>query len=150
VNDSFYEELELVLDKFPIYYAKIFLEDFSSEIGKEDIYKLTIGTDDLHEISNDNGVVNFAKSNKLTVENTMFPHHNIHKYTWTSPDGKPRNQVVHFLINNQSLSSALDARSFRATDCNNDHYLVEAAFRGRLAINKKKIHIERSNLKKLC
>jgi hypothetical protein len=31
--------------------------------------------------------VNFATSNDLTIESTMFPHHNIHKYIRMSPDG---------------------------------------------------------------
>jgi hypothetical protein len=54
----------------------------------------------LHEIINDNGVrtVNFAISKNVTVESTMFPHCNIHKYTWTSPDGKPQNQIEYILI----------------------------------------------------
>lgn len=39
------------------------------------------------ENSNDNGarVVNFATPKNLTVKGTMFPHHKIHKYTWSSP-----------------------------------------------------------------
>jgi hypothetical protein len=43
----------------------------------------------LHEISNDNGVrvVNLATSKNLIVKSTMFPHLNIHKFTWTSTDG---------------------------------------------------------------
>jgi len=28
----------------------------------------------------------------------MFQHGNIHKYTWTSPDGKTHNQINHVLI----------------------------------------------------
>jgi hypothetical protein len=63
VKDSFYDELERVFDKFPKYHMKILL-DFNAKVGREDIFKLTIGNESLHKISNDNGVtlVNFATS----------------------------------------------------------------------------------------
>jgi hypothetical protein len=51
-------------------------------------------------MSNDNGVrvVNFATFIKnLTVKSMMFPHSNIHKYTWMSPYGKTVNQIDHIL-----------------------------------------------------
>jgi hypothetical protein len=69
---------------------KILLGDFNSQVGKEDIFKPTIGNESLQEISNDNGVdlVNFATSKNLRVKSTMFPHHNIYKYNWTSPNGE--------------------------------------------------------------
>ncbi|PNF38231.1 hypothetical protein B7P43_G12379 [Cryptotermes secundus] len=38
-------------------------------------------------------VVNFSTSKNLTVKSTTFPHFNIHKFTWTSPDGKTHNQI---------------------------------------------------------
>jgi hypothetical protein len=42
--------------------------------------------------------VNIATSKNLVVKSTMFPHRDIHKYTWTSPDGKTNNQIDHVLI----------------------------------------------------
>jgi exonuclease III len=54
VKDSFYEELERVFDKFPKYHKKILLGDFNAKVGKEDIFKPTIGNESLHKISNDN------------------------------------------------------------------------------------------------
>jgi hypothetical protein len=70
-----------VFDKFPKYHMKILLGNFNfnTKVGREDIFKLTIGNESLHEISNDNGVrlVNFATSKTLRVKSTMFPHCNI-------------------------------------------------------------------------
>jgi hypothetical protein len=72
---------------------KILLGDFNAKLGREDTIKPTIGNESLHEDSNDNGVrvVHFATSKDLVVKSTMLPHRNIHKYTWTSPDGKTHN-----------------------------------------------------------
>jgi hypothetical protein len=108
VEDSFYKELEREFDKLPKYYMNM-LGDFSSKVGREHIFKLTIRIESLHEISNDSGVrvVNFATSKNQTVKSTRFPHHIIHKYTWMSPDGKPHSQIEHILIR-QRHASVLD------------------------------------------
>jgi hypothetical protein len=82
-------------------------------------------------------VVNFATTKNLTVKSTMFPHRNIHKYTWTSPDGKTHSQIDHFLVGRRGPSSVLDVRSFKAADCDTDHYLVVAKVRERLTVNKQ-------------
>jgi hypothetical protein len=108
----------------------------------------------LNEISNDNGVrlVNFATSKNLRVKSTMFPHHNIQKYNSTSPDGKTHNQIDHSLVDGRRHSNILDGRSYRAADCDTDHYLVMVKVRERLAVNKQRshrFHMERFNNKKL-
>jgi endonuclease/exonuclease/phosphatase family metal-dependent hydrolase len=118
---------------------KILLGDFNSKVGRKDIFKLTIGKESLHEISNDNGVrvINFATSKNLIVKSTMFQDQNIHKYTWTSPDGKTVNQIDHILVDRRRHSNVLDARSFRAADCDSDRYLVVVKVRETLVVNKK-------------
>jgi endonuclease/exonuclease/phosphatase family metal-dependent hydrolase len=117
-----------LFDKFPKYHITILLLDFNTKVGREDIFKPTIGNETLHEISNDNGVrlVYIVTSKNLRVKSTMFPYHNIHKYTWTSPDGKTHNQIDHILVDRRRHLNVLDVRSFRAAECDSDHYLVLA------------------------
>jgi hypothetical protein len=78
------------------------LGDVNAKVGREDIFKSTIGNESLHEISNDNGVrvVNFATSKNFVVKSMIFPHRNIHKYTWTSPD-----ENTHHLTNSVELNT---------------------------------------------
>jgi hypothetical protein len=108
-------------------------------LRRENIFKPTTGNESLHQDVNDNGVriVNFATSKNLVVKSTMFPHRNIHKYAWTSPDGQTHNQTDHTLIHRRWHSNILDVRSFTGTDCDTDHYLVVAKFRERLAVRQQ-------------
>jgi hypothetical protein len=72
---------------------KLLLRDLDAKVGRDNIFKLTIGNERLHQDNNDNGVriVNFATSKNLIVKNMMFPHQNINKHTWNSPDGRTYN-----------------------------------------------------------
>jgi hypothetical protein len=105
-------------------------------VGRENIFKPTIGNESLHQDTNDNGVriVNFTTSKNL-VKIMMFQHRNIH--IWTSPDGQTHNQIDHILIDRRWHSSILDVRSFRGAVCDTDHYLVVAKVRGRLSVRKQ-------------
>jgi hypothetical protein len=97
--DRFYDELEHVFNISPKYHRKILL-DFNAKVGREDIFKQKIGNESLHEISHGNGTraVNIATSKNFIVKSMMFPHHNIHKFNWTSPDGTTHNQTDYILI----------------------------------------------------
>jgi hypothetical protein len=57
------------------------LGDFNAKMGRENIFKPTIGEESLHQESNDNGVriVIFATPKTLGFKSTMFPYLNIHK-----------------------------------------------------------------------
>jgi hypothetical protein len=118
VKYNFYDEIARVFDQFPRYDMKTLLGEFNAKVGRKDIFKLTIGNESSHEISNDNGarLVNLATSKNLVVKSTMFPHRSIHTYTRTSPDEQTHKQIDHILIHRRRHSSILDVRSFRGAD----------------------------------
>jgi hypothetical protein len=43
-------------------------------------------------------LVNFATAKNLEVKSTIFPHCNIHKFTWTSHDGEAHNETNHIFV----------------------------------------------------
>ena len=133
---------------------KMLLGDTNAKVRRENIFKPTLRDDCLHQDINDNGirVLNFATSKNLVLKSMMFPHRDIHKYTWTSPDGKTHNQIDHILIDRRWHLSILDVLSFRGADCDTDHYPVVAKVSKRLAVNKQvalKFDVDRFILRKL-
>ena len=108
----------------------------------------------LRQHSNDNGVrtVNFVRSKNLVVKSTMLPHRNVHKYSWTCPDGQTDTQIDRILIYSRWHSCVLDVRIFRGDYCDTDHCLVVAKVREKLAVSEQAAHgldLERFNVRKL-
>jgi hypothetical protein len=65
---------------------------------------------------------------------------------------KTHNQIDHILVDRRRHSNVLDVRSFRAADCDSDHYLVVVKVWERLTVHKQRsqrFDMKRFNLKKL-
>jgi hypothetical protein len=137
IKGSFYEGLEQVFVR----------------VWREDIFKPIIGNESLYEVSSDNGVrvVNSATSNNLSRVHTTFPHCDIHKHTWTFPDGVTH-KIDHVLTDKRRSSRILHVRSFRGADCDTNYHLVVAKLRGRISVSKRvrqNFDTERSDTKTL-
>jgi hypothetical protein len=75
---------------------KILLGGFNAKVGREGIFKSTIGNESIHRNSTDKGVrIVTLPHKKQVVKSTMFPLRNIHKYTWSTPDGKTTRFITY-------------------------------------------------------
>ena len=94
----------------------------------------------------DNGerFVALCMENNMAITTTQYPHKDIHKYTWTSPDGRTKNQIDHIAINGKFRKSITDARAYRGADAATDHNLVMCMFKLKLSKVKK----DRAGVKK--
>jgi len=69
--------------------------------------------------------------NKI-IGGTIFPHHNIKKLTWTSPNGQDQKQNDHFMVNSMWRRSLLDVKVTRGVDVGSNQHLVTARVRLKL------------------
>ena len=83
---------------------------------------------------NENGELfaDFCGLNEMVIGGTIFPHREIHKTTWISPDLSTKIQIDHLAINSKWRTSLLDTRVFRGADIGSDYMLVVGRLRLKL------------------
>ena len=127
-KDAFYDQLQAATESVRAHDILLILGDLNAKVGSDNIGrehvmgKCGIGT------MNDNGerLADFCEGNNLLIGGTLFQHKDIHKTTWTSPDGVTKNQIDHIMINRKWKSSLQDVRAYRGADVASDHTLVIA------------------------
>ncbi|XP_061176934.1 craniofacial development protein 2-like [Saccostrea echinata] len=138
-KDSFYEELQRAIEETPVHDVLLILGDLNAKVGTNNEGKESIMGKYGCGVINNNGsrLVDFCQENKLVIGGTIFQHKNIHKLTWTSPDGHTRNQIDHVLINKRWRGTLQDVRALRGADVGSDHTLVLVKLKLKLRKIKK-------------
>ena len=105
----------------------IVMGDLNTKMGgKKEGENGIVGGRVLQGERNDNGerFVTFCATNSLFIISTMYPHKDIHKHCWTSPDGRYRSQIDHTAVNATFRESVSDSRVYRGVDIASDHNLM--------------------------
>ena len=100
-KEDFYSQLQAEVEKAARHDLLVVMGDLNAKVGSNNtdcervMGKHGIGT------RNDNGerLVEFCAMNNLVIGGTLFTHRDIHKLTWTSPNGRDKNQIDHLMIN---------------------------------------------------
>ena len=131
---KFYEQLQAVLDKTPKRDIKIVMGDMNAKVGSDNTGRELImgrhGTGNQNE--NGEMFTEFCAFNDLVIGGTLFPHKDIHKTTWISPNRKTENQIDHITINRKWRRSLQNVRVMRGADAASDHNLVVWEFKTKL------------------
>ena len=127
--ETFYTQVGEALSEVKSIDYQVILADFNAKIGKGRD-GAAVGSSGLGD-RNDRGdrLLEFAESEKLSVANTWFKHHNRNLYTWTSPqDGESivRNQIDYILVRQRYKRSIKNVKTFPGADCDSDHTPVVA------------------------
>ena len=101
VKDDFYEQLQKIVDGVPRREMLLVVGDWNANVGQQQLEEEgTVGKFGMAGERSDNGerFVSFCALNNLVIVSTMFPHKEIHRYTWTSPNGQHHNQIDHVAV----------------------------------------------------
>ena len=140
-KDDFYEQLQRTVDEVPGHDMMIIMGDWNAKVGPpQDGEEGIVGIHGLQCDRSDNGerFVDFCAAHRCPIMTTMFPHKDIHKYTWTSPDGKYRNQIDHVAVNAKFRKSVRDVRAYRGADAASDHNLIIMSLKLKLTRAQRK------------
>ena len=95
-NENGIRLIDFTIEQYLVIRSTLLLGDFNAKIGVENEFKPVIGGHSLHSVANENGIrlIDFAIEQYLVIRSTMFPHKNVHKMTWWSPDNKPLTRLT--------------------------------------------------------
>ena len=141
-KDQFYNTLVDVINMTPRHDIIVVMGDFNAKVGFDNTgVEKYMGKHGLGDSMNQNGerLLELCETSNLALASTFFPHKNIHKITWHSPDNKTKNQIDHLCISRKFLSAVQDIRAFRGADINSDHKLCIAKINIKLRKQQKTI-----------
>ena len=111
-KNSFYAQLQSVLDKISNRDMLILMGDMNAKVGADNTDReREMGRHGLGEM-NENGemLADFCSTNSLVIGGTIFSHRKYHKDTWVSPDKLTKNQIDHIMVKQRYKSSLQDVR----------------------------------------
>lgn len=125
-KDDFYDQLQSVLERQRAKDIIVRMGDFSAKIGADKTgHEDIMGVHGLGQM-NEKGerFANLCSLNQLVIGGGTFPHKQIHKATWRSPDHQINHLIDHICISQMFRRSWQDVRAKRGAGASDHHLLL--------------------------
>lgn len=149
--EELYDQIQSIIDNVPKRDHLFLMGDFNCKVGHlHSIYPSSIGK---HSLATGNArgelLGQFCVKNNLQITNTWFQKKDKALFTWTSPDGKTKNQI-DFIISRKPSSrlNILDSSTLNTPDIS-DHKMVRTKFRLSFSWPQKSKRILKPDLNQL-
>ena len=108
--EQFYEDLQDLLELTLKKDVLFIIGDCNAKVGSQETPRVT-GKCGLG-VQNEAGqrLIEFCQEDALVTGNTLFQQHKRRLYTWTSPDGRHRNQIDYILFSQRWRRSTQSAK----------------------------------------
>ena len=146
--DTLYDQIQEIINTVPKRDHLIVMGDFNSKVGGlhtsygSAIGKHTTGTHNARGLR----LAKFCVQNNLAATNTMFKKR-LH-YTWTSPNGKTKNQIDFVLVRNSFRHHVTNSSALNKPDIS-DHRLVRTTLKLKFIWPKRNTFSKKYDLQQL-
>jgi hypothetical protein len=135
--EEFYRILQSVLNEIPRKDVVILMGDWNAKIGKGEESELV----EKYGLGNRNEagewLLEFCEENALFLANTFFSQPERRLYTWTSPNGKYKNQIGYIIGRRRWRSTIQVVKTRLDANCGLDDELLTATVKIRLKNTQK-------------
>ncbi|XKL66297.1 hypothetical protein PGB90_009717 [Kerria lacca] len=124
-REKFYDDLEKLIIEEREYFMVV-MGDWNAKVGEDRRDSRVVGEFGLRKRNKaGDRLVEFAVKNKLKIANTFFFKNPNQKVTWTSPDGRTKNEIDHLLTND--LGPIDDISTLSNFDYPSDHKISRSS-----------------------
>lgn len=130
--ETFWNQLDDLMQKIPDKNNVILLGDFNAQIGKEKKYKTIVGNYPAHNRTTRNGIrlIELCQAHNLILKSTAFKKLPRKQKTWVSPNPNIGEfQLDHVAIKKTYHKEIMNVRVLRGANLDSDHYLSKIKFK---------------------
>lgn len=138
-KDAFYESLTRTVNELNKGEIVIMMGDFNAQIGGDNggvehiMGRHALG----RRTDNGDRFIELCQQQEYVIGGSLFPHKDIHKYTWKKWGGASTSQIDHITVSKEWRHTLRDVRTRRGADAATDHVLLTADVQLKVAAIKR-------------